>query len=304
MNTVAQPYRKKQRNAPDHRHLSGLPGEMSNDTFSRFSEFVTAHLGIKMPDVKKTMLQSRLQKRLRMLGLGSYEDYYAYVFSVQGRETELSHMVDAVTTNKTDFFREPLHFKYLVETALPGVMAAGRAVDQRYFRFWSAGCSTGAEPYTLAMVLSEFAEKRGAFRYTILGTDISQRVLKEAVTGVYEAQMTDPVPGEMRKKYLLRSKDPRKNIVRIAPEIRAMVKFRQLNFMNEEYNLGQTMDVAFCRNVLIYFDRPTQERVVNRICRYLHPGGYLFVGHSETLNGLDVPLTQVKATIYRKWGHV
>jgi chemotaxis protein methyltransferase CheR len=175
-------------------------------------------------------------------------------------------------------------------------------VDQRHFRFWSAGCSTGAEPYTLAMLLSEFAEKHGAFRYTVLGTDISQKVLKEAIQGVYEAQMAAPIPQDLRKKYLLRSKDRRKSVVRVAPEIRAVVKFRQLNFMDEDYGLRQSMDIVFCRNVLIYFDRPTQERVINRICHHLLPGGYLFIGHSETLNGLDIPLTQVKATIYRRKG--
>lgn len=303
MNTEAPPHRDESDHMPAQRCMSGLPIEMSDETFFRFSEFVTSHLGIKMPDVKKTMLQSRLQKRMRMLGLHSYEDYYRHVFGVQGRKTELPHMIDAVTTNKTDFFREPMHFQYLAETALPMLMSTERAVDQRHFRFWSAGCSTGAEPYTLAMVLSSFAEKHGAFRYTILGTDISQKVLKEAIKGVYEAQMTAPIPGEMRKKYLLRSRDPKKKVVRVVPEIRAAVQFRQLNFMDPEYGLCQRMDAAFCRNVLIYFDRPTRERVINRICRHLLPGGYLFIGHSETLNGLDVPLAQVKATIYRKRGH-
>ena len=277
-----------------------VPPVMSQETFGRFREFVTTHLGIKMPDVKKTMLQSRLQKRLRVLSMESYDDYYDYVFSVQGREAELSHMIDAVTTNKTDFFREPKHFEYLVRTALPALLQAQSVGCPGVLRFWSAGCSTGAEPYTLAMVLSEFAARCAGFQYGIIATDISQRVLEEARAGIYTEEMVSPIPLILRKKYLLRSKNPRENVVRINAEIRSRVRFGRLNFMEENFRLQQDVDVIFCRNVLIYFDRATQEQVVNRLCRHLHTGGYLFLGHSETLNGLNVPLTQVYPTIYRR----
>jgi chemotaxis protein methyltransferase CheR len=276
------------------------PQAMSTETFGRFREFVTAHLGIKMPDVKKTMLQSRLQKRLRLLSIESYDDYYDYVFSAQGRQTELPHMIDAVTTNKTDFFREPKHFEYLVQSALPTLLQARHIAVSKTLRFWSAGCSTGAEPYTLAMVLSEVAATVSGFQFTILGTDISQRVLEEARAGIYTEEMAAPIPLPLRKKYLLRSKNPREHAVRISSEIRSKVRFGRLNFMEDSFGLRQNVDVIFCRNVLIYFDRPTQEQVVNRLCRHLHSGGFMFLGHSETLNGLTVPLTQVYPTIYRK----
>jgi chemotaxis protein methyltransferase CheR len=277
-----------------------VPPAMSQETFGRFREFVTAHLGIKMPDVKKTMLQSRLQKRLRLLSMVSYDDYYDYVFSPQGRQTELSHMIDAVTTNKTDFFREPKHFEYLVRTALPDLLQAHPGMAKKPFRFWSAGCSTGAEPYTLAMVLSEFAARCAGFQYEILATDISQRVLEEARAGIYTEEMVAPIPLILRKKYLLRSRNSRENAVRISSEIRSRVRFGRVNFMDDNSGLRGNVDVIFCRNVLIYFGRPTQEQVVNRLCRHLHTGGYLFLGHSETLNGLNVPLIQVHPTIYRR----
>jgi chemotaxis protein methyltransferase CheR len=272
---------------------------MSRDTFHRFREYITDSLGIKMPDEKRTMLQSRLQKRLRLLGIDSYAAYCDYVFSPAGVETELNHMIDAVTTNKTDFFRESKHFDSLVAVVLPKLLEAGAAGSDR-FNFWSAGCSTGAEPFSLAMVLSEFAAAHCRFRFSILATDISGRVLEEAKEGIYSEAAVAPVPLPLRKKYLLRNKNPQKGVVRITPELRTRVQFGRLNFMAADFGLPRVMDVIFCRNVLIYFDRNTQEQVVNRMCRYLRAGGYLFVGHSETLNGLKVPLTQVRPTIYRK----
>ncbi len=282
------------------RASSGNGGGMDQQTFCRFRDFVTVHLGIKMPDVKKTMLQSRLQKRLRLLGMSSYEDYCDYVLDGPGREKELCHMIDAVTTNKTDFFREPKHFQYLVETALPEMIRS--RLSPSLFRFWSAGCSTGAEPYTLAMVLDAFAAHMPRFRFSILATDISSRVLEEAVAGIYDAEMVRPVPMDLRKKYLLRSKDRSRPVVRIVPELRKKVRFARLNFMADVFGLEHDVQTIFCRNVLIYFDRPTQEKVINRLCRHLVPGGYLFVGHSETLQGLQVPLVQAHPTVYRKTG--
>ena len=277
-----------------------VPGEMSHKTFCRFRDYVTTHLGIKMPDVKQTMLQSRLQRRLRALKISSFEEYYDYVFSIRGMEVELSHMIDAVTTNKTDFFREPKHFEYLEKSILPELMQTAKTKRSKEIRFWSAGCSIGAEPYTLAMVLSEFASRRPEFRFSILATDISKRVLNEAINGIYTETMVAPIPSALRKKYLLKSKDPLGTTVRIIPELRTKVAFGRLNFMADDFGLDNKMDIVFCRNVMIYFDRSTQEKVVNRFCRYLNSGGYLFVGHSETLNGLNVPLIQVSPTIYQK----
>ena len=273
---------------------------MSQDTFSRFSSFIYNELGIKMPKAKKTMLQSRLLKRLRVLGIKNYEEYFDYVFSPQGMSQELVNMIDVITTNKTDFFREPKHFEYLMQTALPELIRTRGTGIRQKAKLWSAGCSTGEEPYTLAMVLSEFGEIYTGYQFSILATDISTRVLETAKLAIYDNERVEPISHAFRKKYLLRSKDKQKKRVRVAPELRSMVRFQRLNFMDSDLGLRDTLDIIFCRNVIIYFDRPTQEKVLNRLCRHLRPGGYMFMGHSETLNGLKVPLIQAAATIYRK----
>ncbi|MEW6116563.1 MAG: protein-glutamate O-methyltransferase [Nitrospirota bacterium] len=273
---------------------------LSESDFHRLSEFIHTECGIKMPPSKKTMLEARLQKRLRFLGLSSFSQYCDYVFSPQGMESELVHMIDVITTNKTDFFREPSHFSYLTQKALPDLIAAYGAGVQKKFAIWSAGCSTGEEPYTLAIVLSEFSESYPGFTFTVLATDISTKVLEKAKTGIYEEDRLEPVPKPLVKKYFLKSKNREKRLVRIVPELRQLVKFRRLNFMDEDFGFREPINIVFCRNVIIYFDRPTQERLLNKLCRHLAPGGYVFMGHSETLNGLDVPLISVAPTVYRK----
>ncbi len=270
---------------------------MSPRDFSRLSGFIYEEVGIKMPPAKKTMLESRLQKRLRALDMKSFSDYCDYLFSPRGTELELVQMIDLVTTNKTDFFREPEHFDYLVRTVLPEWQARH---GTRTFTIWSAGCSTGEEPYTLAMVLSEYAESHPGFAFQILATDISTRVLEKAKLAIYASDRVDPVPMPLKKKYLLRSKDRSNDLVRITPELRNRVRFRRLNFMDSDFGMREQMDVIFCRNVIIYFDRATQERLLNRFYRHMAHRSHIFMGHSETLNGLDVPLTMVHPTVYRR----
>lgn len=271
---------------------------LSGKDFSRLSSFIYEQCGIKMPPAKKTMLEARLQKRLRALALPSFSDYCDYLFSQEGLRNELIMMVDLVTTNKTDFFREPDHFSYLVNTAIPEWQ--NKTGGRRPLHIWSAGCSTGEEPYTLAMVLSEVAAAQDGFSYQIMATDISTRVLEKARKGVYDEERIDPVPMQLRRKYLLRSKDRTNPLVRIAPELRARVRFGRLNFMDSDFGFREQLDIIFCRNVIIYFDRQTQEKLLNKFHGHLRTGGWIFMGHSETLNGLDVPLVQVHPTVYRK----
>lgn len=273
---------------------------MTDSTFSRLASFIHAELGIKMPDVKKSMLQGRLQKRMRRLGLGSYEEYVQYVFTPEGVEQELPQLINSVTTNKTDFFREPKHYEVLVRQVLPHVVDLSSAGLKRKLKVWSAACSTGEEPYTLAMVLSEFGETCPGFHFSILATDISTKVLEKAMTGIYGEEKIEPVPSPLRKKYLLRGKDGKRGLVRIVPELRSLVRFQRLNLMENDYGLREAIDVIFCRNVIIYFDRPTQKKVLGRLIAYLRPGGYLFMGHSETLNGFNMPLAPIALTVYRK----
>ena len=273
---------------------------LSDRDFSRFSEFIYSECGIRMPPAKKTMLEARLQKRLRKLGIPNFHDYADYLFSKEGTEQELVHLIDVVTTNKTDFFREPGHFDHLVAHALPELIRTKGAGVRRPLAIWSAGCSSGEEPYTLSMVLSEFAEREPGFSFSILATDICTTVLDKAKMAIYDEERVEPVPPVLRHKYLLRGKGERRGLVRIAPELRSRVKFRRLNFMDADFGMREQMDIIFCRNVIIYFDKQTQECLLNKFCRHLVPGGYLFMGHSETLSGLDVPVEQVASTIYRK----
>jgi chemotaxis protein methyltransferase CheR len=273
---------------------------MSDECFARFSNFIQGNFGIKMPEVKKTMLESRLQKRLRQLGLYNFEEYGEYVFSPEGLEQELVHMVDQVTTNKTDFFREPAHFEYLLDHAVPKLIKTTGAGMNRPLQIWSAGCSSGEEPYTLAMLLTELADIRHGFDYSILGTDISVSVLEKAVKGIYREQLIQPVPAALKQKYLMRSRNRDSDLVRIVPEIRGKVRFRRMNLMDRVLDVDRTMDMIFCRNVIIYFERPVQYELILKLCENLAAGGYLFLGHSETLHGMDLPLKQVSPMVYRK----
>lgn len=278
---------------------TGVPAVLSEKTFSRFSRLIYDEVGIMLPSAKKIMLEARLNKRLRAGDFRNFDDYADFVFSDEGREKELVSLIDVVTTNKTDFFREPVHFDYLAKVAIPSLIDAHEAGFKSPFKIWSAGCSSGEEPYTMSMVLSEFAATRPGFQASILATDISTAVLAKARNAIYSEESVEAIPLSLKKKYLLKSKDRSKPVVRIAPQQRSMITFQRLNFM-EEFGMREHMDVIFCRNVIIYFDKPTQERLLNRFHRQLVSGGYLFLGHSETISGLNVPLKPVASTVYRK----
>jgi len=283
-------------------HTKSQPGispVLKEREFNRFSSLIYDVAGIKMPPAKKIMLEARLHKRIKALGLGTFEEYGNHVFSAAGQRDELVHLIDAVTTNKTDFFREPGHFDYLAKSAIPTLIESRGAGIKAPFKIWSAGCSTGEEPYTMSMVLSEFAESWTGFNFSILATDISTDVLAKARHAIYPEDRVDGIPLHLKRKHLLKSRDKSKPLVRIMPHLRATVRFHRLNFM-EDFDMREQMDVIFCRNVIIYFDKPTQERLLNKFCRQLVKGGYLFLGHSESINGLDVPLTPVASTVYRK----
>lgn len=273
---------------------------LRSSDFARVAKFIESTTGIKVPPGKKTMVEGRLRRRARALGCASLGDYCKAVFEQGGFEAESVHLIDAVTTNKTDFFREPSHFTYLTERCLPEAATEG-AGTRRPYKVWSAACSIGAEPYTLAMVLADFAAATGgSWEFSILASDISTAVLAKAARAVYPEEMIEPVPYELRKRYLLRSRDKSRKLVRIAPELRRTVSFLHLNLMDQHYPPDKDFDAIFCRNLLIYFDKPTQEAVVSRLCRHLRPGGYLFLGHAESLAGKEHPLEWLGDAIFRR----
>lgn len=273
---------------------------MSDKTFLGYSVFITEELGIRMPAAKKVMLQSRLAKRLRALGISSYEEYFDYLRSGEGKEREFKNFIDVVTTNKTDFFREPKHFSYLIRMVLPALLRRKEKNDSQ-IRVWSVACSSGEEPYTLAMVLEDYLTRQKDVHYCILATDISTKVLEAAHLGIYDESRLETVPPDFKKRFFLRSRDRKSSKVRVVPELRTKVTCRWLNLMHDDYRIKQKMDIIFCRNVMIYFDRTTQEVILDNICGHLNCGGYLFMGHSETLsNAGRLQLVQVAPTIYQK----
>ncbi len=277
---------------------SDLP-RLSHGDYTRLSRFIHEECGIKMTHSKKSMLEARLGKRLRELNFRSFADYCGYLFGLSGAEEQV-RMIDLATTNKTDFFREADHFDILTQRLLPEWRLNCSRGGARRLMVWSAGCSTGEEPYTLAMMLHEFKAGYDDFDYQILASDISTKVLEKAEQAVYCEDRVAPVPLQLKRKYLLRSKDRESGLYRIVPELRAKVRFRRINFMESNFGMVEKMDIIFCRNVIIYFDRPTQEKLLKRFCTHIAAGGFLFMGHSETLSGFELPLVQVCPTVYRK----
>jgi len=267
--------------------------------FKLLANFIEREVGIQVPPAKHTLVESRLRKRLRALGMSKFHEYTEYVFGPQRDEAEIIHLIDAITTNKTDFFREPHHFEYLVQTVLPALLADEDAGATRPLTVWSAASSTGEEPYTLAMLLNEFAERR-PMRWQVIATDISTAVLERGKRAIYSEAVAAPIPPALKHKYLLRSRDREKALVRIVPGLRRRVTFQRLNLLSSRYDVPGPIDVIFCRNVFIYFNRKTQEEILRRFVDLLRPGGFVFLGHSETTNGLSVPLIQIIPTVYRK----
>lgn len=274
---------------------------LSQSEFRTISDYIQQNVGIQMPESKKIMVQSRLMHRLRALNLNSYSEYIDYVFNKDKSGNELTIMIDSLTTNKTEFFREADHFDYMTNSVLPEMVNKGH----RSLKLWSAGCSSGEEPYTLSIVLKEYMRIHpGTLSgFNLLATDISTKVLDKAVNGIYDSEETDGMNFEIKKRYFLKSKNPEEKIVRVKPEIRSCVTFRQLNFMDSSYPISDIFNIIFCRNVLIYFDKPTQENIISKFLRHLEIGGYLFLGHSETIFGMDLPLETVAPTVYKKVGN-
>jgi chemotaxis protein methyltransferase CheR len=263
--------------------------ELSAEQFAEISRTMYGVAGIQLRPGKELLVRSRLAKRLRALGIASYDAYLAHVAG-DGSGRELSEMVDALTTNKTNFFREPAHFDYLRARVLPTLPAGGPV------RIWSAGCSTGEEPYTLAMVLREALPDLDRRDARVLATDISGRVLVQARAGRYGDAATAEVPPELLRRHFRRTVD---GAWEAGSGLRALVAFARLNLM-DVWPMRGPFQAIFCRNVMIYFDKPTQQRLVARFHDLLAPGGHLFVGHSESLSGIAHGFTYVQPAVYRR----
>lgn len=280
--------------------MSGFftPVEMTESEYTTIASYIEKNVGIRLSEGKRVMMQSRLMARLRALNMHSFAEYIDFVFSKDSSGQELIFMTNALTTNKTDFFREADHFDTMNNIVLPDLIAKGR----RHINIWSSASSSGEEPYTLAIVMSEYkrTHQKSFGDYSILGTDISTEVLDKAVNAVYTDDVVAAIPLEMKKRYFLKSKDPEQRIVRVKPELRSRCSFQRLNLMDDVWDVPSQFEIIFCRNVLIYFDKPTQERIIRHLLEHLIPGGYLFLGHSETVFSMNLPLRTIGPTAYRK----
>ncbi|WNM56787.1 CheR family methyltransferase [Candidatus Nitrospira allomarina] len=266
---------------------------LTDKEFELFKHLIYQQVGIKLDEPKKTLLVSRLGKRLRDLHLSSYQAYYDCV-SGEGGEEELIKLLDLVSTNKTEFYREPVHFDFLRDQVLPEVQSS------KILRIWSSASSSGEEPYTIAMTLADAITDINRWDIKILASDISTRVLAKASSGIYEEERVSQLPHDLVKRHFLRGKGPQAGKLQVRPQVARLVAFRRINLMDPTFPIRSQLDVIFCRNVMIYFDRPTQARLMEKFFRYLRPGGYLFIGHSESLQWIDHQFTYLRPTIYQK----
>lgn len=274
--------------------LLGARPTLTAQEFQEIRKFIYDQAGIDLHAGKEDLVAVRLGKKLMAAGLKSYQEYFRLV-KADRTGNMLTEMIDALTTNFTGFMREPVHFEFLRKTVLPVVGKRPR-ID-----FWSAACSTGEEPYTIAFVALEALGGKAAQQVKILATDISTKVLKFAGEALYPAERIAGIPPEWRKKYLAPESAARDSALRIRPEVKRMVEFQRMNLM-EPLRGGRRCPVIFLRNVMIYFDRATQESLVKRLAEHLEPGGYLLIGHSESLTGMPVGLEYVAPATYRKPG--
>jgi chemotaxis protein methyltransferase CheR len=266
---------------------------LNDADYGRIAALVGGQTGIKLPPAKRLMVEGRLRKRVRSLGYDSLTKYCRFLFEQNGLATELVHLIDAVTTNKTDFFREAEHFTDLEKRLVPALIAQRRTGTKPKLKLWSAASSNGAEAYTIAMVMAEIAARTGNLEFAVLGTDISTEMLSAGARAVYPSEMVAPVPAEMQSRYLMRGRSTSwHSEVRMVPELRRLVRFQRLNLMDETYPIDRDVDVIFLRNVLIYFEKATQEAVVSRLLGHLRPGGFLILGHSESMIGTNLRLKQ------------
>jgi chemotaxis protein methyltransferase CheR len=268
-----------------------MSAELSENQFRKISRIVHRLCGIHLKDGKQALVRARLMKRLRALKLSDFGEYIRLIESPEGLE-ELGFMVDVMTTNKTSFFREPEHFNYLCERILPDL-------DARRLRFWTAACSSGEEPFSLAVALREHLPDPHRRDLKILATDISTRMLERARRAVYSEDLVRGVPPKYLQQYFERVRDNGVPAYRVRADLRAMVRLGWLNLM-DPWPMRGPFNVIFCRNVMIYFDRPTQQRLIQRFWEILEPGGYLFVGHSEGLSAVSHRFHYVRPAVYRK----
>lgn len=276
--------------------MSDASATINEALFSKFGALIYDKTGIYLKPEKRELLKARLSKRLRACRIDSFHEYYDYVINDASGQ-ELIHLINNVSTNFTSFFREKIHFDLLTSRVLPGILQ--KEGGKKEVVIWSSACSSGEEPYTLCMVLADFAEKQRDFRYRVIATDISTKVLDIAKRGIYLDDRIGQVPQPFLKKYFQKGVGSSAGYVKVKPNLIDMVRFQRFNLM-DTCPWKEEIDVIFCRNVMIYFNKETQEGLINRFYQALVPGGCLFIGHSESIGGLRHGFRQIEPTVFQK----
>lgn len=273
----------------------------TDQDFSYLSKLAGELAGISLSSGKRELIYGRLVKRLRALGLSDFKQYCTLLKDDDEKKNqkERTHFINAITTNVTSFFREDHHFEFMAETLLPELIAQKKAASRPCLRIWSAGCSSGKEPYSIAMVLKECIPDIERWDIKILATDLDSNILEVARAGVYPKEHIKEIPLERRKRWFRAGRGANENVIKVTDEIKNMVAYRQLN-LKDDWPMKGTFDIIFCRNVTIYFDRETRVDLLDRFAEYLDKDGCLFVGHSESLFGLTQRFSTVGRTIHRK----
>ena len=275
----------------------GLTFSITDQEFNLIRSFVYDSVGINLTEQKRSLVVGRLQKKLRQLGLKCFKDYYDYVSGDKTGQASVE-LADLISTNYTYFNREKAHFEYFINTALPETARRIMSRGKREIRVWCAAASSGEEPYLLAMLMREyFGEEYRLWDGGLLATDISKEALLNAEAGVYKDEAVKPVPADIRRKYFERTGNSE---WKITVSVKKDVTFRRLNLMNRHFPFKKPFHIIFCRNVMIYFDQKTRDALVRRFYDVTEPDGYLFIGHSETLNRSNMKYKYIKPAIYRK----
>jgi chemotaxis protein methyltransferase CheR len=277
--------------------------EITREEFNLFRALIVKETGICLADTKRTLVVSRLGKRLRALGFQTYSEYYHLLSKQDAGRVEIHRLINCITTNKTSFFREPYHFDMLRDQVVPEIQQRAARGGERKIRIWSAGCSTGEEPYSIAFTLRQaLGAAWPSWDVRILASDIDTDVLATAEIGIYPEESAASVPPELRQHFFMRGAGQSKGLLRIRPELRPAVTFRRINFVDPAWPIRARFDAVFCRNVIIYFDKQMQRNLIERFTSHLKPHGYLFAGHSENLSSLTDLVTPLRNTVYRLKG--
>ena len=273
--------------------------DLTREEYNLFRRLIYAQSGINLGDQKMQLIRARLGRRLRTGRFSSYRAYYEYVKNDKSGQ-EMSDLIDAISTNTTHLFREKQHFDFLTQTLRKWINDSEWCARHRDVRIWSSACSSGEEPHSIAMAAHNVLRSAPNLELKILATDISTQIIKRAKAGVYEIHRLGTVPDSFRRRYFVRINQDGQACAQISPELQRIITFAHFNLMMEQFPFRRRFDMIFCRNVMIYFDRQTQETLVNKLTRHLQPGGYLLIGHSESLNPIQHALTYVQPTVYQR----